>query len=240
MSSRIKYSLSAKIALAAITFIFTAISSFAAVNSISGIDVQQGKDLSYNIMLKLDKSAKVIKSSTEKDNLTLTVNSTLPADSIEIIYDNAAELNNIIVQKKNKDNTVILLQGKNIENADIFTKEISTGLIQKVNDNKLNIFFLNKKYSVLSVSAMFFMFFFMLFFRKQNKHINHINETVNKKRNNKTADTLRHKNIPQSRTVPSINYKVTGSFNTSNMSVPKDFVINNYNNEHFGQIRKAG
>ena len=75
--------------------------------------------------------------------MTLLLKETLPTDSVEIVYDNAADLQNVIVQKKNNGDTAVLLQCKNIQNAKIYTKDLSTGLIVQNSNNKFYI--TNKK-----------------------------------------------------------------------------------------------
>lgn len=228
-------------------FAFAALSSFAAENSLSGVDIKQSNGSGYQVFLKLDKKAQVKKIVESEDNLTLVVSSTLPSESMEIIYDSEDNFSNVIVQKKNSDNTLISIQGKNIADAEIYTKELSTGVTKQLdtNDSLLNGFFFiaDKKILGSSLLGMFFFLLMMLVSRPKNKRYssNEVNKIVKSKQ--LYANTLRNKNLLQSKNIPSINYKVSGSFNSvnSHVSAPKDFVINNNNrvleNE---QIRKAG
>ena len=73
-----------------------------------------------------------------------------------------------------------------------------------------------------------------------NMFLTFINSNVKnvKTSNVSSSNTLRNKNINQSRNIPSINYKVNGGY--SKMSIPKDFVINNHMAREKEQIRKAG
>ena len=81
----------------------------------------------------------------------------------------------------------------------------------------------------------------MLSLRPKNKRYSSKAQNVKNSKSAKkvAANTLRNKNINQSRNIPSINYKVNGSARVA-MSVPKDFVINNYQMQETEQIRKAG
>lgn len=228
-------------------FAFAALNSFSAENSLSGVDIKQSANSGYQIFLKLDKKAQIKKIIENDDNLTLVVNSTLPSESMEIVYDSEDNFSNVIVQKKNDDNTLISLQGQNIANAEIYTKELSTGIVKQLDEKEgfLNgLFFIaDKKILSCSILGMFFFFLMMLASRPKNKRYSsqNVNKIVKSKK--MVVDTLRNKNLVQSRNIPSINYKVNGSFNSVNMhvSTPKDFVINNANQPvEIEEIRKAG
>ena len=245
MRTRVKFNLLNKLFLFAFAFVCSFAVSFAADSSLTGIDVKQVGDADYNILLKLDNAANIQRISNDSDNLTIVLNSTIPSDSVEILYDNTANLDNVIVQKKNNENTVILLQGKNIENAKIYTKELSTGLTKENNakENSLNnyLFIADKKLASFSLLGLIAFFGLMLSLRPRNKRYSSapVNVRNSKSAKKVTVNTLRNKNINQSRNIPSINYRVNGSAKVA-MSVPKDFVINNYNAKEVEQIRKAG
>lgn len=223
--------------------LFSALNAFAAENSLLGIDVKQTSNNSYDILLKLDNNARINKTLDSDGNLIINLNSTLPSDSMDIIYDNASELANVIVQKKNKENTVILLQGENIANSQIYTKELSTGITKKLDaKNSLlsSLFFVaDKKILAFSFAAMFLMFLMMLAARPKNQRYSAPSaKKINKTSAKINANTLRNKNLIQSKNIPSINYNVNKSLNSSFMSVPKDFVINNHIMEE--EVRKVG
>ena len=228
--------------------IFSSLGSLAAESYLSGINIQQKTDGEYKVVLKVDKKSQIKKSIDNDGNLTLVMNSTLPSESMDIVYDNAVDLKNVIVQKKNDNNTLILLQADNIQNAQIYTKELATGLVKQL-DNKTNIFgdlffVADKKALTSSIVGMIFLFFMMLLSRPKEKRYTEANAkkyTNVKKHIN--ANTLRNKNLVQSQYVPSINYKVNGSFNSLNhhISKPKDLNVNNhYQNYEDEEIRKVG
>lgn len=230
-------------------FLFSTMSSIAAENALNGIDVKQINDGSYKIFLKLDKSAKILKQQEENDNLTVLINKTLPSDSLEIVYDNAENLNNIIVQKKNSNNTVILFQGKNIKNSVIYTKDFSTGITQKVDEKTnflSNFFFISdKKFVFGSIIILFMTFISALIIRpKEKRYYTERNDRMIKSKQYYAVNTLRTKNMLQSKNIPSINYRINGSFNNARMqyaSVPKDMVkLNSYKSDNKEQIRKVG
>ncbi|MBQ9246566.1 hypothetical protein IJ182_09900 [bacterium] len=228
-----------------IVFAFSSITSFAAQNSLSGIDVSKKINGDYKIVLKLDKKTHVQKMLTENNKLTVLLNSTLPSDAMDIVYDNSAALTNVMVQKKNKNNTIVLFEGENIDKAQIFTKEISTGLIKQIDnsDSIINsIFFVaDKKLLTVSFISVVLFFFAMLLARPKSKRYtsSKISNTVQAKRQTGMT-TLRNKNNAQSRYIPSINSGVNGSFNSARkyMSAPSELVVNNTYEEE--QIRKAG
>ncbi len=223
-------------------FVFSSLFSLAAENSLSGINIKQVNSGEYNILLKVDNNVQIKKKLNGDDNLSLVLNSTLPSDSIEIVYDNAADLKNIMVQKKNSDNTIILLQGKNIVNSKIYTKELSTGLI-KQSDVRNNIFVIkDMKLFTYSITGIISVFIFMLFARPKNRK----RYKTPEKQKNKTSLTINSLNNTKhnsSRYIPSINYGVNNSYNFANskISIPEKFIINNYmNNEYTEEIRKIG
>lgn len=221
--------------------VVSSVSAFAGYNSISGIDVKQVENGEYSIMLKLDKMASVKKYSDEIDTLNIVINSALPVEDMEITYDNAADLKNVIVQKKNADNTVISLQGKNIQNAKIFTKELSTNVVK---ENSFNGYFNIVENKSVILGSLVLVLLLMLNSSKKSRKQNNASAqmvVVKKARRNKkqTINTINKRNKVVAQNIPSINYRINGSFASAqqNMSVPKDFVINQYQKE---QMRKVG
>ena len=208
-----------------------------AQNALSGINVIQNND-SYNIILKTDNSVKINKYIDEKGSLTLFLSSVLPADSIEIEYDNASDLKNVIVQKKNANNMTILFQGKNIENAKIFLKDLSTGQIKPIDSESVSNYFYiaHIKYLSIGIFGLVFLFVIMLFLRPQSKKYRTVYKS--KEKIKQSQITLRGKQSVNKRYVPSINYKVRVT--NPNMTVPKDFVISAYQNYNDEQVRKVG
>ena len=213
-------------------FLFVSLCAFSAENSLSEVGIKQSENNNYQVFLKLDKKAQIKKIVDGSDNLTLIVNSTLPSESMEIIYDSEDSLANIIVQKRNDNNTLISLQGQNMANAEIITKEISTGSTKQLdsNENMLSgLFFIADK-KILGTSLIGILFL-----------LSNVNKTV--RQSQYSANTLRNKNLVQSRNVPSINYKVNGSFSSVNAhtTMPKDLVANNKKQTiRQQQIIKAG
>ncbi len=230
-----------KVLLLCFMFICSALSAVSAGNIVCGISVSQDDTGKYNILLKLENISSVKKVYDGK-SLILTIPKALPSDTMEIIYDNAVDLQNITVQKKNFDNTTIVMQGDNIQNCRLFIKDISTGLTKKItNSNSIldSLSFIPCK----KISAVFVL---ILLFRavsafgpepEQKKSGISANPNVFVKSNNKSM-TLRRKNMTQSYNIPSINYMRNGSFKASSMSIPADFIINDNMKEQ--QIRKAG
>ena len=231
-----------KLILTLCVFFFSALMSLSAENSLSSVNVKQVNNGEYNILLKLDNNVRIKKSFNGNDNLTLVLNKTLPSDSVEIVYDNAAGLKNVTVQKKNADNTIILLQGKNIVNSTIFTKELSTGII-KQSDLKDNIFVIHDtKLFVSSIIGVVSLFIIMLFARTSGRKKC---KSLQNKRTIKslTVNSVNSTKHNTSRYIPSINYGVNNTYNFSNskMTVPEKFIINNYmNGEYSEEMRKIG
>ena len=212
--------------------IFSITSSFASVNSLSGIDVNQ-TDNGYNIILKMNKSIKVQKIQQSDNNLMLLLNSTIPSDSVDIVYDNTADLENVIVQKKNADNTIIYIEGKNIKNSNIYTKDLTTGITKESNSNNSFLYITDYKLFLYCVFGFIFIFALLLFIRPKNK-----NTLKSKQLNsNKYSDinTLRKKNSVQNRYIPSINYNIKNP----GISIPNDLVSSSYFDDE-EQIRKVG
>lgn len=243
MSTRVKLNLGIKLLLFVCLFLFTgALCSFAKENSLLGIDVRQNDNGYYNIQLKLDNFVQIHKINNDNDNISLLIDSTIPSNDVEIVYDNASDLNNVIVQKKNDGNTLILFQGKNIQNSLIYAKELSTGLIKQadVKNNSAFVFIAHKKILIAGLFSFFMIFLVRLFSRPKKKTYTADNVTKQVKQKNK-AMTLRKKNLVQSKRIPSISGNTNGSFNNNSfVSKPKDFVINNYNLPNEDKIRKVG
>ncbi len=229
-----------KVLLFFLMIAYSQVSSIAAVNSVYGISVKQIDNGEYNILVKLNKSSS-IKKVYDGKSLILTIPDALPSDSMEINYDNAADLQNITVQKKNSDNTMIVLQGSKIENSQIFTKDISTGITKKLNNSdsfQNALMFINDNKTAAAGIFVLLLLSLILSGSKPKQKKLTITETsnLNVKSTNKPM-TLRRKNMTQSNNILSINYMHNGSFKDANMSIPNDFVIN----EHLEQkIRKAG
>ncbi len=246
MNTRFKLSLAYKLILFVCIFIFSSISTMALENSLSGVSVQQNSDGSYNILLKMDKSVKMKKNiDSETDKMVIMLDSTLPSEALEIIYDNASGLNNVIVQKKNDKNTLILFEGNNIENSKIFTKELSTGNKKQANfdNNSFNnfLFIADKKLLASVLSGFGILFLFMIALRPKEKRYYSTNN-YNKVKTYSQANTLRNKNLVQSRCVPSINYNINSGFAAHNpyITKPDGLLIKNHNYIENEQIRKAG
>lgn len=221
--------------------VISSVGAFAATNSISGVDVKQIENGEYSVILKMDRNANIKKISDNMDTLDIVINSALPVEDMEIVYDNAADLKNVIVQKKNANNTVISLQGKNVENAKIYTKELSTNAIKEVKTFALFNFADNK--SIIFALIGLLMFMMLKSSKKSKKQNSIVAQEVSSKRIRKskkqTINTINKRNKVAAQNIPSINYRINGSFAASqqNMSIPKDFVINQYQKE---QMRKVG
>ena len=231
-------------------FIFTAMVitvltcfSAAFANTISTIEVNQTDTNNYNIIVKLDNKSTIQKISTGKDNLTFIVKSALPSESVDIVYDNTSDIKNIIVQKKNAENTQISMQGRNIENAKIYTKELSTGITKEVNSNPLSGIFVITDKKVFSVSLLVIFLLFASMFRskpkKQYSEKEIVQRSIRKYNKKQTINSMKRRKRAASHSVPSINYSINGSFSASNanMTAPKDFIINQYQEQ---QKRKVG
>ncbi len=232
MVLRIKFSFVRLFILSA-TLFFTSLASFADFNVISSVDINQGENSNYNIILNTDKPVKISKLSKDTNSLAFTVNSAIPADNIEISYDTASDLNNVIVQKKNAYNTSINIQGRNIDNAQIFINSLYDGTLTKanINNDSFNNYF-------LPFGLIFFALIALFKPKKQTKNIQTPKKLKAKTINSYNA-TLRNKNNLRQDVLPSMNYKVTGSFKSSVVTIPQELVTNTYDDIP-QEIRKAG
>lgn len=217
--------------------ILTSMPVFADSNTFGGLEISQNPDGIYNILLKTENSSYVKAIRTTANKLTLLVKSTLPADSVEISYNNAPELNNVIVQKRDTDKTLIVLEGNSVQNATVNELILSDGTIKENAEetgllNGYSPFNDKKLLSSTLLSLLMAAMLFVTLKPKQsakNKAVDSAEELRNAIKN---ANTLRKKNKLQSKNIPSINYKVNGY-----VSVPQGFVINEYKKE---RIKKAG
>lgn len=217
---------------------FSTVSANADVNTVDGIEISQNHDGSYNVLLKTEKSSSVKAIRNTDNKLILVLKSTLPGESVEISYNNAPELNNVIVQKKNADNTVIVLEGNSIQNASVNELRLSDGMLNH-NIGNTGIFansaLVNDKKLMSSSLLSLFMAIMLFVSLKQKKNkVDEAKESAEKLKNAiKNANTLRKKNKLQSKNIPSINYNVR-----SYATAPKGFVINKYQRDE--EIRKVG
>lgn len=238
MEIRLELNIIKKFILLICVFLLSALNA-QAHNALLNVSVEQTAGDSYNITLRTENSVKIKKSSDSKDNLIIFLNSIVPSDSIDIEYDNASDIENVIVQKKNADNTVILFKGKNIEKAKIYIKELSTGQMKSFDSNYMNSYFYvgNVKYFLSAVTGIIFLFFLMLSLRPDSKKYNSKAKVQNKIKNNSVS--LRSQSYPKKRFVPSINYKIK-PVKSKNITIPKDFVISSVQRYEEEQERKVG
>ena len=239
MRTRVKYSFINGFLLSVCIILFSALNAFAA-NSLLGVDVKQDGNDNYKIILKVNNAVNIKQFSESADNLTLVLTSAVPSDSVEILYDNASDLKNVIVQKKNSDNTMILLQGKNIDKAKIYTKELSTGILKQFdsNANSLNkyLYIANAKYLLFGLAGIILLFFLMISSRPDLK--GNVNKKSNKQKKQTEYVTIRNKIVNQRRYIPSIHYRINNV--KTNMTIPKDFVISTLSQYEEEKIRKVG
>lgn len=221
MNTRNKFSLIINLLFICIFFV-SSMASYA-MNSLSGVDINQTDKGNYNIVLKTDSAAKIDKISEKNNSLIITLTSVVPVESLEILYDNISDIKNVMVQKKNSDNTMVIIEGNNIENANIYLNDLSLGTIKPVDANisSLNnyLYIENVKYFTFCVVGIFIMFLLMLSFRpKQEKYTSNVKKQYNTVKNT-TINKInkKHSNV-QKRYIPSINYRITGL--EANMTVP--------------------
>ena len=235
MNTRIKYSFTIKLFLILCVFCFSALNAFAA-NVVSSVNVKQTNSGNYDIILKINNFVNIKKVTNAKDSLSLILDSTVPAESIEIIYDNTSDLKYIILQKKNTDNTLIYMQGKDIENAKIFVKELSTGLLKPLNTKNNYIYITDVKYLSIVLSSIFFGFILLLGLRNKKRKQNI--EEYNKIKYQNNTHLQKNKVSNQKRYIPSINYKINTAYNK--MSIPENFIISHSQKYKEEKIRKVG
>lgn len=217
-----------KLLISLFAFMFMTVSAYA--STLSEIEITQDNNGKYNVVFSLDSKTKIVKENSSKGNLSLLLKGTNLADNLNISYENSTDLQNVVVQKKNKDNSIVLLEGKNIEEAKILAKDINNGVISeiKLKNNSL-------LYSVLGVFGLIMLLAIrntIILRRKRKRVVQDPNELIKKKI--QEVNTLRKKNKQQSKNIPSINYNL----NNSKTTIPEGFVINNYKNNQ--ENRKVG
>lgn len=211
----------------------SALSSFADFNVISSVDIKQNENNGYNIILNADKPVSLSKINKDTNSMAFIVDSAVPSDTIEISYDSNSDLNNVIVQKKNADNTAITIQGKNIENSQIYVNSLYDGTLSKAD-------LINNSFNKYTLFSLMIIFALIAIFKPKKKNNNlQTPKKLSKKTVNTYNSTLRNKNNLRPDILPSMNYKVTGSFKNSVVSIPKELSINSYNDLP-QEIRKAG
>ncbi len=236
MSIRVKYSFINKFIIVIVCLFLTSLNAYA-VNSLSGVDIKQYNN-NYKIILKLDNSLKTVKTDISEGNLTIVLDSVLPSDSVEMLYDNTTDIKNVTVQKKNPDNTLIILQGKNIENSKIYIKELSGGSIKPVSVNKSvlsdSFYIADFKYLIFSVLGSIFLFFILLSLRPNSKKYIPKTEQNIKLKKKITINSMKNSTSVK-RYVPSINYNIRPALN---MTAPDDLIYDS--NLFKEEIRKVG
>ena len=219
---------SVKILVSAIAFMFVTVSAYA--STLSEIEITQDINGKYNVIFELDAKTNIAKENAARGSLCLLLKGTNLSENINISCENSTDLQNVVVQKKNKDSAIVLLEGKNVENAKILSKNINNGEIKEIK-LKNNSFLL----SVLGILSIFMLIAIrntMIMRRKRRKVVQDPNELMKKKI--QEVNTLRKKNKQQSKNIPSINYNL----NNKRTTIPEGFVINNYQNNQ--AKRKVG
>lgn len=219
---------SVKLLISVFAFMFMTVSAYA--GTLSEIEITQDENGKYNVVLAVDSQTKIVKENSAKGSLSLLLKGTYLDDNLNVSYENSTDLQNVVVQKKNKDSSVVILEGKNIENAKILSKDINNGTISEV---KLNNSYL--LYGILAVLGYIMLLAVrntMILRKKRKKVSQDPNELIKKKI--QEVNTLRKKNKQQSKNIPSINYNL----NNSRTTIPEGFVINNYKNSQAN--RKVG
>ena len=217
---------------------FATVSANASVNTVDGIEISQNQNGNYNVLLKTEKSSSVKAIRNIDNKLILVLKSTLPNESVEISYNNAPELNNVIVQKKNADNTVIVLEGNSIQNASINELQLSNGTLkQNIGNSGIladSALVNDKKLMSSSFLSLFMAIILFVSLRQKKNKVDEAKDSAEKlKKAIKNANTLRKKNKLQSKNIPSINYNVRNY-----ATAPKGFVINKYQGDE--EVRKVG
>lgn len=219
---------SIKLLVTAFAFMFITVSAYA--GTLSEIEITQDNNGNYNVVFSLDTKTNIVKENSSKGNLSLLLKGTNLSDNLNISYENSTDLQNVVVQKKNKDNSIVLLEGKNIEEAKILAKDVNNGEISEIKLKNNSLLF-----SIFGVISLFMLLAIrntMILRRKRRRFSQDPNELIKKKI--QEVNTLRKKNKQQSKNIPSINYNL----NNSKTTIPEGFVINNYKNNQ--ESRKVG
>ena len=195
--------------------------AYASAAALSGVDIKENNKGGMDVILKLDGKAEIKKSFAASDVLNIYINSAAPAENADIIYENTSNIKNVVIQKKNSSKTAVMIEGKNIANADVYIKHGASDTLIPVKSG--NFLSFNDKTAVFSAAALFIFLFMMSSSNrriKERRRLNRINNSLNSiKAYNDTVS-------------PRVYNEISGCAST-----PDDFVINRYLNE---KMRKAG
>jgi len=196
------------------TAVIAASASYAANPALNGIDIKKDKNGSYSIILNTERNTGIKKiKDAASGSLTFLVNASAPSENLNITYNNAPDISNVIVQKKNADKTLIVIEGRNIKPADIYIKSASSGILTPA-ASEMPFLGVNKNIFIFSLGILFMLLGMAALSKIRN-------------RKNKQPDFL-----------ITTNKTVLRAVSNKGASVPKEFVINRWlENE---KIRKAG
>ena len=91
----------------------SAMAAFSTENTLSTVEIKDS-DNGYQIVLKADKSAEVRKTVESRDNISLLVKGLIPSESVGTIYNNVPQVENVMIEEQDSENTKITIQGDGI------------------------------------------------------------------------------------------------------------------------------
>lgn len=102
-------------------FIFSMSSSAGAFDAatLSEIRISSKDNYSYKIILKTDKDVPVEKFTTADDKIVIELKNTKSANSVNTVYNNTPEIDNVIVQSASKDRVRVFIEGLNISSSKV-------------------------------------------------------------------------------------------------------------------------
>ncbi len=122
---------------------FVNLNSMAAPSStLSAVEIKDS-DNGYQVVLKADKFSEIRKTSESRDDIILDIKGMLPLESVGTVYNNVPDIDSVMIQSENKEDTRIIIHGKNIASANVYfapleTLNVQTSPVSNANEIELS------------------------------------------------------------------------------------------------------
>ena len=101
------------------------LNAMAAQNLLSAVEIKNSEN-GYQVLLRADKATEVRKTTQSSDDVILELRGVSPLESVGTIYNNVPEIDNVMIEPLDNNNTRVLIHGKNIATANISFKPVDS------------------------------------------------------------------------------------------------------------------
>lgn len=110
-----------------LALLFVLSSSAVLANTLSEVTIN-GVDSGYDIVLKTDSSAEMKKIVNSNDKMSIELKNVQASDTLNTVYNNVANIENVTIQPVSKENLKITFKGEDIAKSKIYFQNVKTVL----------------------------------------------------------------------------------------------------------------